>query len=163
MVDVPRGQVLPVHVTMIQSPGRGAAWTQGLLGIALIGGGVVAGTLSDSIYDDLEADRKAGALEEEDSRATTGRWLAVGADVAFLGGAVLIGLSTYNFIDDPLPESSTQYEKPVEFDDPKKARPTALAPRPRARFVREARREPGFEVRPTLAPQGLGVGLGGRF
>jgi len=163
LIDVPHGQVLPVHVTMIQSPGRGAAWTEGLLGIALIGGGVVAGKLSDSIYDDLEADRQAGALAEEDSRATAGRWLAIGANVAFVGGAVLIGLSTYNFIDDPLPESSTQYEKPVEFDDPKKARPTALAPPARPRRIRQARREPGFEMRPTLAPQGLGVGLGGRF
>ena len=160
-IDVPPGQVLPVHVTMIQSPSRGAAWTEGLLGVALVGGGVVAGTLSNSIYDDLEADRKAGALDADDSRATTGRWLAVGADVAFLGGAVLLGLSTYNFIDDPLPESSTQYDAPVEFDDPKKTRPTALAPRPRP--IRKARSDPDFRVRPALAPEAFGLGVSGRF
>jgi tetratricopeptide (TPR) repeat protein len=163
LIEVPRGQVLPIHATMIQSPGRGAAWAEGLLGVALIGGGVVCGTLSNSIYEDLEADRKAGTLEENDSRATTGKWLAVGSNVGFLGGAVLIGLSTYNFIDDPLPESSTQYDEPVEFDDPKKARPTALVVPLRPRPTRQARKDSGFELHPSVAPQGLGLGLNGRF
>ncbi|HEY3497330.1 MAG TPA: PEGA domain-containing protein [Polyangiaceae bacterium] len=160
-IEVPRGQVLPVHATMIQKYPRGGAWTEAIVGAVLIGGGVYTGIVSNQLYEDLEADRKAGTLEKDDSRATAGTWLAVGSNVGFAGGAVLLGLATYNFIKDPLPESSTQIDAPVEFDDPNKAPPTA-ALEPKRRLERRAERP----VRPLKlggAPAGAGFGLEGRF
>jgi hypothetical protein len=165
IIDIPKGQVLPIHATMIQRYPRGGAWTQAVVGAALLGGATVAGLQSNRMHDRLSADRRAGTVTEDDSRATAGRWLAVGSNVGFVGGAVLVGLATYNFIKDPLPESSTQIEKPLEFDDPMKAKPTALAPKakhgPAER--RAARSVPGGGVTLGAAPQGVGVGVGARF
>jgi hypothetical protein len=165
IIDVPKGQVLPVHVTMIRRYPRGGAWTQAVVGAALLGGATVAGLQSNRLYDQLSEDRQAGTVTEDDSRATAGRWLAVGSNVGFAGGAVLVGLATYNFIKDPLPESSTQIEKPVEFDDPMKAKPTALAPKPKHGPAqrRAERSSPDLGVTVGSAPQGLGLGLGARF
>jgi len=162
-IDVPAGQVLPVHATMIQKYPRGGAWMEAVCGVVLIGGGVAAGTISNHLHDEMQADREAGTLEETDSRKTAGTWLAVGADVAFAGGAVLLGLATYNFIKDPLPPSSTQVDSPAEFDDPLKARPTARAPLvPRAVPERRAARSP-VRLHVGGAPEGTGLGLGARF
>lgn len=163
-IDIPRGQVLPIHATMIQRYPRGGAWTQAIVGAALLGGATFSGIQANKLYDELEKDRQAGVVTDGDSRATAGRWLAVGSNVGFVGGAVLVGLATYNFIKDPLPESSTQIEKPLEFDDPMKAKPTALAPRPKAApdERRVTRPAPGG-ITIGAAPDGLGVGLGARF
>jgi len=162
-IEVPPGQVLPVHATMIQKYPRGGAWAEAIFGVALVGGGAVAGTLSNHLHDDLVADRKAGTLEGSDSRKTAGTWLAVGADVGFAGGAVLLGLATYNFIKDPLPPSSTQIDQPLEFDDPAKQRPTAaVTPKATPAAERRASRgKPGITL--GAAPSGAGIGLGGRF
>jgi hypothetical protein len=164
-IEIPRGQVLPIHATMIQRYPRGGAWTQAVIGAALLGGATFSGLQANKVYAELEKDRKAGVITEDDSRATAGRWLAVGSNVGFLGGTVLVGLATYNFIKDPLPESATQIEKPVEFDDPMKAKPTALAPKPKHGPAqrRAARSVPGSGVTVGAAPEGLGVGLGARF
>src|SRR5262249_25549060 len=153
---------LPVHATMIQRYPRGGAWMEAICGVALIGGGVVTGTFSNHLYDDLSADRKAGVLGAADSRKTAGTWLAVGADVGFAGGAVLLRRSPYTFIRDPLPPSSSQIDKPLEFDDPQKARPQALAPGKRpAAERRAARTAPPVHV--GAAPSGAGIALGGTF
>lgn len=162
-IEVPPGQVLPVHATMIQKYPRGGAWMEAVCGVVLIGGGVAAGTISNHLHDEMQSDREAGTLEETDSRKTAGTWLAVGADVAFAGGAVLLGLATYNFIKDPLPPSSTQVDSPAEFDDPLKARPTARAPLvPHATPERRLARTPArWHV--GGAPEGAGIGLGARF
>jgi len=162
-IEVPPGQVLPVHATMIQKYPRGCAWMEAVCGVVLIGGGIAAGTISNHIHDDMQADREAGTLEENDSRKTAGTWLAVGADAAFAGGAVLLGLATYNFIKDPLPPSSTQIDNPGEFDDPLKARPTARAPlRQRALPERRAQKSP-VRLHVGAAPAGTGIGLGATF
>ncbi|HYP88991.1 MAG TPA: PEGA domain-containing protein, partial [Polyangiaceae bacterium] len=154
MIDVPRGQVLPVHVKMIPRYPRGAAWTQAVIGAAVIGTAAYFGNESNKIYDQLEADRKAGRLEQGDSRATKGRWYAVGADAGFAVGGVLGILATYNFIKDPLPPSTLRSDKPVEFDDPRKSQPVALrAPRaPEKDKLRLARPEP------VLPPPSITVG-----
>ena len=163
MIEVPAGQVLPVHATMVQKYPRGGAWFEAVSGVVLLAGGVTAGVVSNHLHDDLVADRNAGTLEETDSRKTAGTWLAVGANVGFVGGAVLLGLSTYNFIKDPLPPSSTQIDKPLEFEDPLKARPTARAPlRNQPAPERRAARAP-LRVHVGAAPAGAGVGLGARF
>jgi hypothetical protein len=42
-------------------------------------------------------------------------------------GGVLGVLATYNFLKDPLPESSTRNKAPEELPDPKRQRPTAAS------------------------------------
>ncbi|MDF3066537.1 MAG: TonB-dependent receptor [Polyangiaceae bacterium] len=170
IIDVPRGQVLPVHVKMIPKYPRGAAWTQAIIGAAFIGAAAYFGNESNKLHDQLEADRAAGRLEEGDSRATRGRWYAVGANGGFAVGGVLGVLATYNFVKDPLPESSIRTDKPVEFDDPRKARPLALAPAPRgSRVAQKPPAAPGPALEPpkvsvgAVAPDAAGLFLGGKF
>lgn len=171
LVDVPRGQVLPVHVKMIPKYPRGAAWTQAIIGAAFIGAAAYFGNESNKLHDQLEADRASGRLEEGDSRATRGRWYAVGANGGFAVGGVLGILATYNFIKDPLPESSIRTDKPVEFDDPRKARPVALSPRPAggARLARQPAAAPATAPEPprvsvgAVTPDAAGLFVGGKF
>jgi hypothetical protein len=147
-IDVPRGQVLPTHVKLMPKFGRGPAWTQAVLGAVVLGAAIVVGNESNRLHDQLQADRSAGVLEQTDSRATRGKWFAVGADIGFVAAGALGGLATYNFIRDPLPESTISTDKLLEFDDPMKARPTAQLPPGAACTERVAgsgpAREPGW-------------------
>jgi tetratricopeptide (TPR) repeat protein len=161
MVNVPRGQVMPVHVKMIPKYPRGAAWTQAVIGAAFIGAAAYFGNESNKVYDQLEADRKAGRLEEGDSRATKGRWFAVGADGGFAVGGVLGILATYNFIKDPLPESAIRTDKLVEFEDPRKSQPQALLPSRSTRDALAVRPRAPAEPGPALAPPKFSVGAVG--
>jgi hypothetical protein len=171
VVNVPRGQVLPVHVKMIPKYPRGAAWTQAVIGAAFIGAAAYFGNESNKIYDQLQQDRDEGRLEEGDSRANKGRWYAIGADGGFVVGGVLGVLATYNFIKDPLPESSIRSDKPVEFEDPRKSQPVSLlAPRaPRQVVAQKRTPEPGPAAVPpkfsvgAVAPDAPGLFIGGKF
>jgi hypothetical protein len=121
-VSVPKGQVQPVHADMVVTPPRGAAWTQAIISGVLLGGGVYFGLESNRLYDELRSDRNAGILVSGDSRGTRGKVYSIGADVAFLGAAVLGGLATYNFVKDPLPPSRFELGKRREFEpEPKRA------------------------------------------
>jgi hypothetical protein len=168
---VPRGQVLPVHVKMIPKYPRGAAWTQAVIGAAFIGAAAYFGNESNKIYDQLQTDRKSGRLEQGDSRTTKGRWYAIGADGGFAVGGVLGVLATYNFIKDPLPESSLRSDKPVEFEDPRKGQPQALAARstPREALAKASSAEPEPALAPpkvsvgAITPDAPGLFIGGKF
>ena len=164
-IVVPRGQILPLHVKMIPKYPRGPAWTQAVIGAAFLGGAIFAGVESNKLHDQLQADRDSGALESSDSRATEGRWFAIGADAGFAVAGVMGGLATYNFIKDPLPESSVKPGKLLEFDDPLKARPVARLERPDRRTFDVATRQqaPTFSFTPSASSNGGGLFLGGRF
>lgn len=127
MVDVPRGQVLPVHVRMIPKYPRGAAWAQASISAGLLGAGAYFGLESERIKDDLRAERAQGTLDGSDSRIARGRWYAVGADVGFAAGGLLAALSAWNFIKDPLPDSSLTADEPVEFEDPLASPPSGVS------------------------------------
>ncbi len=166
MITVPRGQIMPLHANMIPKYPRGTAWTQAVIGAAFVGAAIYFGTESNRIHDQLQADRAAGVLEEDDSRITKGRWYSIGADAGFAIGGVLGIVATYNFIKDPLPESSTTAGKPKEFDDPKSGRPTALrwhAGPTRRRLVRRAPPQRPLHVAPALGANGGVLGFGGTF
>lgn len=124
-ITVPKGQVLPITVKMIPRYPRGGAWTQAVLASGLIGAGVYFGLESEDLKDQLKAERGRGTLEAGDSRITRGRWYAIGADVGFAAGGVLAAFATWNFIKDPLPESSQKSGQPLEFEDPMARRPAA--------------------------------------
>ena len=171
VVNVPRGQVLPVHVKMIPKYPRGAAWTQAVIGAGVIGAAAYFGNESNKLYDQLKADRQTGRLEASDSRVVKGRWFAVGADAGFAIGGVLGILATYNFIKDPLPESSIRSDKPVEFEDLRKSQPVALGPAgaARQRVARQELGEPGPALLPpkfsvgAVGPDAPGLFIGGKF
>jgi tetratricopeptide (TPR) repeat protein len=177
VVNVPRGQVLPVHVKMIPKYPRGAAWTQAVIGAAFIGAAAYFGNESNKIHDQLQADRDAGRLDENDSRVVKGRWFAVGADGGFAVGGVLGIIATYNFIKDPLPESSIRSDKPVEFEDTRRKENVAvLSDAPRALLVRGSGARPKAKPKPVEAtrpsppitvgggtPDAPGLFIGGKF
>jgi hypothetical protein len=154
MVKVPRGQTLPVHAEMIPTYPRGAAWTQAIIGAAFIGAGSYLGIKSNQLHSELEADRKAGVLESDDERIKRGRLFAIGADAGFAIGGVLAILATVNFIKDPLPESGTRAERPVEF-----GKPSARKPAP----PRQSASRPSFDIGPQLGTRGGGFVIGGSF
>jgi hypothetical protein len=164
-VEIKGGLVVPIKANMIPKYPRGAAWTQAVLSAAFIGAGVFFGTESDKLHDQLVADRASGRLEEGDSRALQGRWYAIGSNAGFAIGGVLAVISTYNFIKDPLPESSLKPGTPLEFEDPRKAPVAALRVREPKRS--ERRREVAAKERPLLRPyvdpNGGGLMLGGSF
>jgi hypothetical protein len=160
MVTIPKGQVLPLNAEMVPTYPRGTAWTQAIIGAVFIGAGTYLGIKSNQLHSDLEADRRAGVLEEDDERIKRGQIYAIGADAGFVLGGVLAGFATYNFIKDPYPDSKATVGKPVELDDPRKARPTAwLRARRRVRVAR-----PGPAPAPFRLQAGpSGISLGGSF
>ncbi len=165
MVTVPRGQVLPLHVNMIPKFPRGPAWTQAVIGAVLLGGAIYAGVESNRLHDQLQADRQSGILEGNDSRASHGKIFAIGADAGFAAAGVFAALATYNFIRDPLPDSSIKPDKLLEFDDPMKARPVARLAPPRgvSESLARAEHEPAIELTPQASGNGAGLLLGGHF
>ncbi len=126
-VVVPRGQVQLVHADMVVTPPRGAAWTQAIIGGVLLGGGIYFGLESNRLYDELKSDRNAGVLVRDDSRGTRGKVYSIGADVGFLGSAVLGGLATYNFLKDPLPPSRFEMGQVREFTEKSMSSPAGGA------------------------------------
>lgn len=149
-IVVPRGQALPVHAGLVPKFPRGAAWTQSAIGAVFLGAAIYFGLESNSTYEELEADRNAGVLEESDSRVTKGQVFAISSNVGFAVGGVLAALATYNFIRDPLPDSAAKLGAPKEFEDPLAKRPTAQRAVPEASNLRLARRgpsEPGARSR----------------
>nr|PZN25011.1 MAG: hypothetical protein DIU78_11060 [Pseudomonadota bacterium] len=114
-VEIPRGQVQPAFVRLIPTYPRGAAWVQAVLSAACIGTGVYLGVESNRLYSELDADRRVGVLAPDDPRVSKGRWFSIGANVGFGAGGILGALATYNFVKDPLPESSVRLGAPEEF------------------------------------------------
>ena len=116
------------------------------------------------MYDQLQQDRQNGTLEGQDSRATRGQIFAIGADAGFAAAGAFTALATYNFIRDPLPESSVALGKLLEFEDPMKARPVALRAPVRARSERQAQAEaPRLQFLPQASGSGAGLFVGGHF
>ena len=166
MIDVPRGQVLPLHINMIPKYPRGPAWTQAVIGAALLGGAIYAGVESNRLHDQLHEDRQSGILEGSDSRATHGKIFAIGADAGFAAAGVFAALATYNFIRDPLPDSAAIPSKFLEFDDPMKARPVARLTPPtgvRESLARTDHHGPAIELTPQASGTGAGLFIGGHF
>lgn len=164
-VEVPRGQILPLRVRLIPKYPRGAAWTQAIISAGLVGTGIVLGAESESIKDDLSEQRRMGTLEAGDSRISKGRWFAISADAAFVAGGVLAGLATWNFLKDPLPESSSKLDVPLEFDDPLSKRPTggSLSRGPVVPDRAPSHASARFRVSAGFDPDVAGVVIGGSF
>lgn len=165
MVNVPRGQVLPLRMNMIPKFPRGPAWTQAVIAAVFLGGAIYAGSESNALYNQLAADRQKGILESSDERATHGELFAIGADAGIVLASAFAGLAAYDFVRDPLPESSTTPGKLLEFEDPMHARPVALS-RPAPGALENAKRAQStlrFQLVPHVSSAGSGLVLGGEF
>ncbi|GAC1365790.1 MAG: hypothetical protein NVSMB47_17120 [Polyangiales bacterium] len=144
-IDVPKGQMVPVHAELRPTVPRGAAWTTAIAATVFIGGGIYLGVVSNGLKTDLESAQKSGRLDQEDSRIKKGQYYAIGADVCLGLGTLFAVIATYNFIRDPLPDSIGHNEKARDLD----ALPPA--PRPSARLV------------PYGGPNAAGFALMGEF
>lgn len=163
VVTVPAGQILPLHADMVKKYPRGAAWTQAVIGAVFVGAGVFFGIQSDNLHEELDSDRKAGVLDEDDERVKRGRLFAIGANAGYAIGGILGAFATYNFIKDPLPESSAVKGKPVEFNDPRKQRPTARLRAPTRVALPEPRKRRQGQFTLGLTPGLQGFSIGGQF
>jgi hypothetical protein len=151
-VIVGQGQRTRLLVRLNPSPSRVSAWVSFGVAAACIAAGGAFGGIALDIQDGVERDRSAGRLDNNDPRILEmGLW-SIGADSAFVVGAVMTGLGFYYLFRDPLPPSEGREDDPVDFssiDD--------WAPLP------DAHSEPVVEVTPTTGPTGLGLGLEVRF
>ncbi len=114
-VEIHRGKETPVRVKLLPAVDRSSAWVTGGLAVLLIGGGIAAGLVGNGIKSDLEDERDAGVLRQDDSRIDLGFWLHAGADIAFGLGAVLGAFSVYYFLSDPLPDSEGEVLLPRDW------------------------------------------------
>src|SRR5512133_33627 len=141
-VQIPRGQVLPAYAHLVVFPPRAAAYAQAIIGGVLLGGGIYFGLESNRLYGEMKEDRASGTLASNDPRELRGKLYSVGADLAFVGSAVLSGLSIYNFTRDPLPPSRLVARPPLEFDTPPSATTTAPTAPPKRANRSESRGTP---------------------
>jgi len=151
-VVVGAGQRTRFLIRLNPSPSRVSAWVSfSVAGACFIAGGIFGGQALD-LQDGLQADMDAGRLDNNDPRVLEGTLWAIGADSAFLVGAVMTGLGFYYLFRDPLPDSEGREEEPADFStiDGWTPAPDAPATSP-------------VEVTPTTGPTGLGLGLEVRF
>lgn len=167
-VDVPKGELVRVHAKMVEVMPRGAAWVETVVAALLVGTGTYFALESNKLHRQVEADREAHVLDDDDSRITKGTAFSIGADVAFVAAAGFAALATYSFLEDPMPDSTSTFDKPVEFDGAAGSRSASSGQKPeRARVAARPRRRSreGLRFSVGAAPRGFGGGvlLGGSF
>jgi hypothetical protein len=167
-IEVPRGQLVRVHAKMIEKYPRGAAWVEAVVAAVLVGTGTYLALESNKLHRQVEADRQAHVLDDGDSRVTKGAGFSIAADIAFVAAAGFAALSVYSFLEDPMPESTSKFEKPIDFDDPSKGETTAARREaPRVRVAKRQKRPAGNGLRVSAGATPLGFGggvlVGGSF
>ncbi|HXJ20721.1 MAG TPA: PEGA domain-containing protein, partial [Polyangia bacterium] len=89
-LEVGRGVETAIEVSMSPRPPRGHAITTGIVALVFIGSGAYVGSLSKSNKDSINNDIKNGVLvDNTDSRFSTGKIEAIGADVLYGVGAII--------------------------------------------------------------------------
>ena len=111
-VRVRSGQVTPVDVRLEPEVSRGGAWATLIMSIMSAGAGVTLWYLADDIESDLHLEIENGVLTTNDPDIDKGRWMYIGADIAFGLAAVLGVMSLIYFIRDPHPDSSANVAPP---------------------------------------------------
>jgi hypothetical protein len=140
VVEIGRGATTKALVRLNPEPSRTPAWVSFGVAVALYAGGAVVGGFAVKADKELDAERKAGRLADDDPRIGRGFGLALGADIAFGLGLIVTGMCVYYFVRDPLPPSEGKVYDPVDM---------AAAPK--------------LAVAPLLAPDGAGLALGVAF
>lgn len=114
-VKVERGQATPVRVKLRPKVGRAGAWVTAGVGLGTLAAAIATGMAGKNLKDDLDADRSAGVLFDNDERIQRGKILYISSDVGYGLTAALAGLATYYFLRDPLPDSEGRVLEPRDW------------------------------------------------
>jgi hypothetical protein len=97
-----------MQVKLTKKEGYGDAIWKFVIGSAIIGGGLYMGTISEGLYDDIQADINMGnpPVAPDDSRFLEGKIWAVAADAAYVIGGVTIAIGIWNLFSDNAPDST---------------------------------------------------------
>ncbi|MES1207045.1 MAG: PEGA domain-containing protein [Pseudomonadota bacterium] len=98
-LTVDKGAETNLEVQWSPRPSRRNAWTSAALAVGFLGGGLYLGHLSNENRDGPRADIDKGIqIDSNDPRYSRGKWQAVGADVAYGIGALLVISATISFL-----------------------------------------------------------------
>jgi tetratricopeptide (TPR) repeat protein len=99
-VELGQGIETAIEVQMSPTPPRGHAISTGIVALVIIGAGVYVGYLSNNNKNGLQNDIKNGVLiDNSDSRFTTGKIEAIGADVLYGIGAIVAATAIYGLLE----------------------------------------------------------------
>jgi hypothetical protein len=149
VVEIGRGATTKALIRLNPEPSRTPAWVSFGFAAALYIGGGVAGGIALHLDKELEADKNAGRLADDDPRIVRGFGWALGADIAFGLGLVVTGMCVYYFVRDPLPPSEGKVYDPVDMEEEP----------PAGEVAPSARSGPRLAVAPLVAPDGAGLAV----
>lgn len=135
-VEVPKGQELPVHATLVESYPRAKAF---------VIGGFAIGAAVGGVFLHLEAVKPVGQPHDEEVKTA----FNVTRFVAWGASGLLAGLAIFYAVYDPLPDSYVRQDPTREFPEEAKRKAEEAALRP--------------IVSPWFSPQGGGLGVGLQF
>ncbi|HXT95778.1 MAG TPA: PEGA domain-containing protein [Polyangia bacterium] len=99
-VELGQGIETAIEVQMSPTPPRGHAISTGIVALVIIGAGAYVGYLSNNNKNGLQNDLKNGVLiDNNDSRFTTGKIEAIGADVLYGVGAIVAATALYGLLE----------------------------------------------------------------
>jgi hypothetical protein len=114
-VTVERGQATPVRVRLRPAVSRAGAWVTAGVAAGTLGAAIATGLSGKNVQSDLDADRDAGLLLDNDERIQRGKTLYIVSDVCYGLTIALAGLATYYFLRDPLPDSEGRVLSPRDW------------------------------------------------
>jgi hypothetical protein len=141
-LTVNRADLTQMDLSYSPKPSRVKAWTDAVFSAAFFTGGIILGVKGNHIKDDINNDIKdtSKLVRTDDSRASTGKYYYIGADVCFGLGLVMAGLAAWNFVESGPPSTAT-------FKTTNVANPTGSK----------------LGVAPMDVPSGAGLAATGRF
>ncbi|HVV50650.1 MAG TPA: PEGA domain-containing protein, partial [Polyangia bacterium] len=99
-VELGQGIETSIEVQMSPTPPRAHAISTGVVALVLIGAGAYVGYLSNQNKNHLQSDINNGVLiDNSDSRFTTGKIEAIGADVLYGVGAIVAATAIYGLFE----------------------------------------------------------------
>jgi len=99
-VELGQGIETSIEVQMSPRPSRAHAVSTSIVALVIIGAGAYVGHLSDQHKNSLKSDIGSGQLiDNGDSRFSTGKIEAIGADVLYGVGAIVAATAIYGFFE----------------------------------------------------------------